>query len=211
MTIKALIFDFGGVLLRTEDDAPRKMLAERLGISKNELENLVFASPSSFHAMVGEISSAAHWQEVARKLKVNPREISDIRNQFFAGDRLDMDLIAHLHRLRKDYKIGLLSNAWDDLRTLLNDQFGILKIFDAAIISAEVGLIKPDLRIYQLAAEKLSVPANQAIFIDDVAENVQAAQKVGMSAIQFRSPSQILAEINQIIGEHRNGHKPINP
>ncbi len=200
MTIKTLIFDFGGVLLRTEDEIPRKMLAERLGISKSELENLVFASPSSIRAMVGEISAGAHWQEVGRILNVNPHEINDIRTQFFAGDRLDIDLIAYLRRLRQTYKIGLLSNAWDDLRTLLNDHFEILNIFDAAIISAEVGLIKPDLRIYQLAAEKLSIPANQAVFIDDVPENIQAAQKAGMSAIQFQSRSQILAEINQIIG-----------
>jgi putative hydrolase of the HAD superfamily len=103
-----------------------------------------------------------------------------------------------------------LSNAWDDLRSLLKEEFGILGVFDEVIISAEVGLIKPDPRIYQLAAEKLSIPTNQAIFIDDVAENVEAARKSGMFAIQFRSPSQIIPEINQILGEQRNGSKPIN-
>lgn len=210
MTIRALIFDFGGVLLRTEDQTPRIALAEKFAISKSELEYLVFSSPSSYQAMVGEISALQHWQTVAKTLNMNSQKIIDLRNQFFSGDRLDLNLVTYIQHIRKDYKIGLVSNAWDDLRSLLKEEFGILGVFDEVIISAEVGLIKPDPRIYQLAAEKLSIPTNQAIFIDDVAENVEAARKSGMFAIQFRSPSQIIPEINQILGEQRNGSKPIN-
>lgn len=209
--IKALLFDFGGVLLRTENQEPRKALANKYAISKSELEYLVFASSSSYQAMVGEISARQHWQEIAKILSIASEEIIDLRNQFFSGDRLDLNLITYLRNMRKDYKIGLLSNAWDDLRSLLKEEFGIIEVFDAVIISAEVGLIKPDPRIYQLAAEKLSVATNQVIFIDDVTENVAAARNSGMFAIQFLSPSQIIPEINQIIGEQRNGSKPINP
>ncbi|MGB9669377.1 MAG: HAD family hydrolase [Anaerolineales bacterium] len=208
--IKALIFDFGGVLLRTEDHEPRKALAKKFAINQSELEYLVFSSSSSYQAMVGEISAFRHWQVVAKALNLNDEAVIDFRNQFFSGDRLDLNLVTYLQRMRKDYKIGLLSNAWDDLRSLLKEEFAILELFDAVIISAEVGLIKPDARIYQLAADKLSISTNQAIFIDDVAENVEAARNSGMFAIQFRSLSQIIPEINQIIGEQRNGFKPIN-
>ena len=67
-TIKALIWDMGGVLLRTEDGIPRKRLAGRLGTTRRALEELVFGSPSAKQAMRGEIAVEEHWAAVGRTL-----------------------------------------------------------------------------------------------------------------------------------------------
>lgn len=199
MIIRALIFDFGGIILRTEDRTPRKALAERFGMSERELEWLVFASPSSIRASVGEITAEEHWQEVAKTLRVEASEIDSIRKQFFAGDRLDHELVAFLRQKKGAYRIGLLSNAWGDLRNFLNHELGILDLFDEVIISAEVKVMKPDRAIYELAARKLGVNPNEAVFVDDMKENVEASIAAGMYGIHFRNTEQTLAEINSLI------------
>jgi epoxide hydrolase-like predicted phosphatase len=70
------------------------------------------------------------------------------------------------------------------------------------IISAEVGLAKPDPRIYQLALEKLGVQAGDSIFLDDFKENVEAARAVGMLAIHFVDPQTAIAELNALLADH---------
>ncbi|MGB9586442.1 MAG: HAD family hydrolase [Anaerolineales bacterium] len=210
MPIQAIIFDLGGVLLRTEDYAPRLELAASFHMDEKELEKLVFFSPSAMRATVGEISAQEHYREIARVLGCPLEKINLFQEQFFLGDRLDTTLINFLINLRKDYKIGLLSNAWDDLRFLLKTHFNILDIFDKAIISAEVGLMKPDPRIYQLAVEQLGVSLINTIFVDDMPENVAAAQSLGMNAIRFQSSAQVMRDVNQILGEKKNGSHSIN-
>ncbi len=211
MSIKALIFDFGGVLSRTENHNPRIELAKRFGLEEHDLEKLVFASPSSKRASIGELSVDDHWREVALALKVNPDEVNQIRDQFFAGDQLDQELVIYLRQMGKTYKIGLLSNAWGDLRSSLNHSLHILNIFDDVVISSEIGIMKPDQRIFLLAAEKLQVANNQVIFVDDTPENVDAARSLGMFGIQFQTTKQTLADISKIIEKSKNASKPPQP
>ncbi len=201
MSIRALIFDFGGVILRTEDRTPRSTLAKRFGMTDRELERLVFASPSSILASIGKISAEQHWLEVAKILKAEEREIDALRTQFFDGDRLDEELVSFLSQKKGAYRIGLLSNAWGDLRDFLNHQLGILDIFDEAIISAEVGVMKPERKIYELAAKRLGVEMNEAVFVDDMKENVDAAITAGMYGVHFQTSAQTLAEIHGLLQE----------
>ncbi len=201
MTIRTILFDFGGVLLRTEDHQPRQKLAAKFGLSEEELIYLVFGSPSALRASIGEITAEQHWQEVAAALGASADQIPYLKEQFFAGDRLDETLIEVIRSYRQTHRVGLLSNAWDDLRPFLNHQLGILDIFDDVIISAEVGLMKPDRRIYELAAQKFHTSVQEALFIDDLAVNVQAARAAGMKGIQFRSTRQTINELQQLIEE----------
>jgi len=193
--VKAVIFDFGGVLMRTADQDPRRMLAERAGMRLPELYNLVFSSESARLATLGKISSEAHWEIVREKLDMTVDEKASLIEQFWAGDRLDRSLVAHLRKLRKRVKTGLLSNAWDNLRAMLEAEWKIADAFDEMVISAEVGLAKPDHRIYQMTLDRLQVEAGQAVFVDDFEENVDAARWIGMHAIRFKTPRQALAEL----------------
>ena len=63
---------------------------------------------------------------------------------------------------------------------------GIYDLFDDVISSAVVGMAKPDHKIYRLAAERLELPTEECLFIDDLKRNVEAEREVGMSAVHFR-------------------------
>ena len=202
MTIRAVYFDLGGVIVRTGDREPRTKLAERLGMSYEELAKAVFENESSLRASLGAVSPQEHWADVIQRLGLPSSEADSVRQEFFAGDTLDLDLINFLRSLRPKYRTGLLSNAWSDMREYLVSQ-KIDDAFDQLIISAEVGIMKPDARIYQLALEKLGVTPDQAVFVDDSIVNIEGARAVGMYAIQFTRPDQTVEELKKLLNDHR--------
>jgi epoxide hydrolase-like predicted phosphatase len=212
--IRAVIFDLGGVLVRTEDPSPRQRLADRLNLSYAELSSLVFDSDSSIQATLGKISTQAHWEAIRLALNLAPEELSSVPEHFWGGDRLDTVLVDYLRSLRPRYRTALLSNAWDDLRPYLVNYWKIADAFDELIISAEVGLAKPDANIYRLAVERLGAAPEEAVFVDDFPANVVGAQAAGLHAIQFRNREQALAELEALLdaagGEPADGNQPVD-
>ena len=201
MTIRAVFFDLGGVIVRTEFQAPRQHLAERLGMEYEGLVRLVFESETSRQASTGLISEEEHWAAVIRRLHLPESQTQDVRDEFFAGDITDIALLDFMRGLRRKYKVGLISNAWSGLRPwIVSRKFE--DAFDALTISAEVGVMKPDARIYQIALEKLGVAASESVFLDDFPENVAGARAVGMQAIHFTQPEQALKELKQLLANH---------
>lgn len=195
---KAVFFDYGGVLVRTGDDSPRRHLAARLGNSPEELYALVFGSDSARQASLGTISAEEHWKNVMRTLGLPAAEWEAFCREFFSGDGLDHALLEFLRSLRPQFKVGLISNAWSDLRAYMQ----ALKMddaFDEMIISAETGVMKPDARIYHLALNKLGVAPGESIFVDDFIENVEGARGVGMTAVHFTQPEQALADLKRLV------------
>lgn len=201
MVVKAVVVDFGGVLMRTENRKPRSQLAARLGMTYDELSALIFDSPSAIKAMKGEISAEEHWKEVQKILALKDSDFEEARLEFWAGDILDEDLVNFLRALRSKYKTALLSNAWDDLRQMIEEVWQIGDAFDRLIISAEVGVAKPEPGIYQMMAKELQVESSQTVFVDDFPRNVDGARAAGMQAIRFRSPGQSLGELQKLLAE----------
>ena len=197
MNIRAVFFDLGGVILRTEYQAPREHLAERLNMEYEDLVRLVFESETSRKASVGAISEEAHWEAVARRLN-RPQEIEAIRAEFFAGDVLDRGLVNFIRSLRPRWKTGVISNAWSGMRAYITAQ-KFDDAFDGLVMSAEVGVAKPKAEIYLLALEQLGMSPGEAVFVDDFDENVEGARAVGMSAIHFRDPESALAELKNLL------------
>ena len=196
--IKAVFFDLGGVIVRTEYQAPRQHLAERLGMEYEDIVKIVFESPSSVKASVGEISAKQHWANVTKRLRRPPTETQAIRDEFFAGDIVDREIVEFLRSLRPRYFVGLISNAWPDLREyIVSQKFD--DAFDHMVISGEVGVIKPEARIYQLALEQAGVSPNEAVFVDDFRENVEGCQAVGMHGIHFRDPYKTMIELKILL------------
>jgi putative hydrolase of the HAD superfamily len=196
--IRAVFFDLGGVLVRTEYEAPRQHLAERLGVEYDDLVRLVFESETSRMASVGKVSAQEHFAAVARKLKRDASEAQAIHDEFFAGDVTDRELVDFIRSLRPRRKTGLISNAWGDLRGYMETQ-GIADAFDHLIISAEVGVAKPKPEIYHLALKQLEVSPNEAVFVDDFIENVEGARAVGMSAIHFKDAGETIAQLKKLL------------
>lgn len=196
--IRAVLFDFGGVIVRTEFQTPRQRLADHLGVDYDDLVRLVFESETSRTASLGRLSADEHWAAVARRLKRSPSETKIIRDEFFAGDVVDRDLMSFIRALRPRFKTGLISNAWDDLRAWLLRE-NIDDAFDHIIISAEVGVTKPQAEIYLLALKQLGVSPGEAVFVDDFIENVEGARAVGMLAIHFRDPQSAINELQRLL------------
>jgi epoxide hydrolase-like predicted phosphatase len=202
MSIRAVFIDFGGVIMRTENKAPRAQMAEKLGMTSHELEKIFFESESSQRASTGEIAEEVHWQAVAKVLGVNQPGAKKVIDAFFSGDQADDNLLDFLRSLRPEHKVGLISNAWSGLRALITSH-KFEDVFDEMIISAEVGVMKPDPRIYHLALERLGTKPEESVFLDDVLMNVEAARSVGMCAIHFTQPEKALEELKQLLSNHR--------
>jgi len=203
MTIKAIIFDLGGVLLRTADFTPRERLAARLGMSRHELAEFIFGGESGDQAQRGDIHVQQHWDNLAAQLHMPRQEFNQVLGEFFGMDELDKSMLEYIRSLHQIYLTGLLSNAFGDLREIISERWHFEDAFDDMIISAEVGLVKPDARIYQLAVEQLGVRATEAVLIDDMQRNVAGAVKAGLQAIHFIDPGQLRLDLDQLLDGHR--------
>jgi epoxide hydrolase-like predicted phosphatase len=199
MPIQAIIFDIGGVLVRTLDRTPRAALAQRLAMTPEALEELVFGGEHGHQAQRGEITYEQQWAYVCQQLHWPPEDWQSLEKEFFAGDVLDRELVGQIRAWRTRCKTGIISNALGNLRTVIASQWHFEDAFDVIISSAEVGVMKPDARIFQTALQALAVPPEAAIFVDDFAHNVAGAQALGMNAIHFRSPQQVCAEIERLL------------
>ena len=199
MNIRAVFWDLGGVLVRTEDHTTRENLAIRLGMSRTELENLVFAGDSGHRAALGEIKAEQHWQNLCSILGLSIEEMVNFQRDFWGGDRLDNALIEYIRALHTHYKIGLISNAFSDLRLMISNDWNIEDAFDGMTISSEVGIMKPDAQIFQMALKQLDVNPQESIFIDDFPHNVDGARNINMQAIHFQTRDQTLSELENLL------------
>lgn len=199
MPIKAVIWDVGGVINRTEDRTPRDELTTALGVSREQLNDLFFSGPEGTRAQLGEITGEELMVYIRRELNLEDGQYPDLLERFFGGDRLDEDLVNFIRQLRPAYKTGIISNAWGDLLDLLRG-WGIEDAFDIVVGSGNVGVMKPDPRIYALALQGLEVEAGEAVFIDDFIENVRGAEALGIHGIHFKDRTQALEELRHLLG-----------
>jgi HAD superfamily hydrolase (TIGR01509 family) len=197
--IRAIIFDIGGVILRTEDFYSRSALAKRFGLTRQQIEDLVFNSDSAIEASVGKKTAEEHFRYVWDSLLVPEKERQTCEDEFWDGDSIDMTLISFLREQKGIRRIALLSNAWSDLRFRLENEYKCMDAFDVSIFSYEVGMVKPDPAIYRLALERVGAEPSEAIFVDDNEPNVAAAAALGIHAIRFQNTSQVLSEIRKLL------------
>jgi len=128
-------------------------------------------------------------------------QLPELQRDFWAGEQLDSELTQFVASLRPRYKIGIISNAWSDARFFHNAKFKMNTWTDGAIYSAEVKLVKPDPRIYQLTLAQLDVRADESVFVDDMLVNIEAAQALGMKGVLCQNTRQTIQDIKQFLGE----------
>lgn len=198
--IKAIFWDFGGVLVRTEDRSKRERWEERLDLKPRELDRIIFGGEMGRKASLGQVNAEQVWEWTRNELSLSEDDGEQLIRDFWWGDDLDVELVGYIRGLRARFQTGLISNAWSELREQLVGYWKIDDAFDDLVISAEVGLAKPDSAIYHLALERLGVSAEGSVFIDDFESNITAAADVGMHAVLFESPDQAISDVNQLIG-----------
>jgi FMN phosphatase YigB (HAD superfamily) len=197
--IQAIIFDVGGVLLRTEDRSYRQRWEEKLGLDNWGADEIVFNSDMGIKAQLGLVSEEEHWQWVGIHLGLSPDELAQFRHDFWAGDRLDSFLVAHIRRWQEQFQTAIISNAMDGLRTMLTHTYPIAEFFDLIVVSAEEGVMKPEPEIYKRTLARLGRRPHEAVFIDDFNHNVLAARELGMIAIQFFPGFNLPRELEELI------------
>lgn len=201
MTLKAIIFDVGGVFIRTHSRAGREKWAAKFGLDPREFENFVFSGESGRQAQLGQKTSTAHWRWLGDYFGLTEIELLEMQRDFFAGDAFNKPLLEQVIRLRQaGYRTGLLSNFWDNARELWAQIYPFTENFDDIVISAEVGLMKPDPQLYHLAAQRLGVVPAEALFVDDSTENIAAAKVAGMQTLHFTDPEAAQGELAEITG-----------
>lgn len=201
MTIRAVIFDYGGVIVQMMDETPRQQLADRLGIDLDSFYHHIFESESARLGSRGEITFARHWGYVCAQLGVPAGEEAAALEAFLAADGVNHDLMSWIRLLKQRFKTGVLSNAWDNLRGLLVDRWQVAEEFDDLVISAEVGLVKPDRRIYELAVKRMGVLPEEAVFFDDLIDNVSGAQAAGLHAFQYKNLDQAQWDLQSLVNK----------
>ncbi|MEE8308071.1 MAG: HAD-IA family hydrolase, partial [Gammaproteobacteria bacterium] len=122
--------------------------------------------------------------------------------EFYAGDRFYPQMANAVRGLQSRYQVALLSNASPNQASRVRESFGfdIHAEFDVYVNSALVGLRKPDPAIFELTLEQLGVAPQQAIFLDDLIYNVDAARELGIHTVQVVDPETSLAELEALLG-----------
>jgi HAD superfamily hydrolase (TIGR01509 family) len=192
---RMVIFDWGGVLMRTEDYSPRQTWDQRLNLTFGSIENIVHGIPEWVQFQRGQITLHEYEQAIALDLGISHDTVHQMLEDFYSGDRLDAQLISLIRRLcNADIPVGLLSNNPSSLRDDLM-KLQLLDLFVPCIISAEIGVMKPDQEAYQACLSPLQIPPHHALMIDDSPANVEGALAFGMAAIHFKSSIDLESQV----------------
>jgi putative hydrolase of the HAD superfamily len=197
--IKTVLWDMGGVILRTEDSSFRRKWAEILKIDEKLLPKLVFDNEKAQDATVGLITDNELWSWIYSQFGLSLEDGAQFRKDFFSGDNMDWDLLKQIQSLRSQYKTGLLSNAWMDARQSLGTKFPAWDVFDFIFFSAEIHLKKPDPKIYQYVTDFMRILPEETIFVDDQLENVEAANQFGIHGIRFHNSEQAMRDVLHLL------------
>ena len=205
--IRAVIFDIGGVLIRTDNATPRQQLEQQLGLKPGEAEYIVFNSPMGQQAQMGEISTAHLWRWVQKELKLSDLALAEFQREFFAGDHLDHELVAYIRQLKPHYQLAIISNAKDDLNVTMQEIDPVGDLFELVVGSGYERVMKPNAAIFHRTLERLQRQPQEAVFIDDFLHNVEGARAVGMNAIHFQPGLDLPAALAEMGVEPGKGNK----
>ena len=200
--IKAVIFDFGAVLVKEEKTYEE--IAKKLKVTKKKATDIT--SPLFKKWSCGKINEEKFWQRLEEKLE--RKAPSDLKNNLWLNKYLKRtrDIKGSWKILNKLWKnkvrLALLSNIIPP-RIRVNQKLGKFKRlkdlgFEAIILSCEVGFRKPDPKIYKIVLKKLNLSASSCLFVDDKLANIKAARKLGMKAIRFQSPAKLRKDLFKI-------------
>lgn len=203
MEVRAVITDFGGVLYNPPDFRWLRRWQMILGLKNDDLVNQMFTPGAGLvllqKVFTGEIPEAEVWNRAAAHWRTSPTLIRWLQKKGFSRKRFNEPMAAFIQSLRPAYLTAILSNAGDQGRQTFCKAYQLERLVDTVIISAEEGLAKPDERIFHLALKRLGVAAQETLFIDDLAVNVEAARRVGIKSVHFQKTDQALEEIKAIL------------
>ncbi|GII31172.1 HAD family hydrolase [Planotetraspora mira] len=189
---EAVLCDFDGVI-RFYDTAEVTRLERAAGLPEGTTAKVAFAHERDLPALLGKITTEQWVQSIVAGLsdQVPEEQARGLGEAFAHGDFwADEGVLELLRRAQAHVPVVLVTNATlsleDDLARL-----GLTHFADEVVSSARVGVAKPDRRIYEIAAERVGVPPQRCLFVDDRAENVEAAVRLGMHGVLYSGISDL--------------------
>jgi epoxide hydrolase-like predicted phosphatase len=195
---QGLLIDWGGVLT-TDVFASFSAFCELEGLQRDAIFRVFRDSSESRELMLdfetGAIAEEQFEPLLARSLGVAPADLID---RLFAGTRPDDAMVAAVRRARAGgIRTGLVSNSWGTTRY---PRDLLAELFDAIVISGEVGMRKPALEIYALGAERIGLAPADCVFVDDLAGNLGPAAELGMATVHHRVPEDTIMQLERLLG-----------
>jgi putative hydrolase of the HAD superfamily len=188
--IKAIIFDCFGVLIGRGFESTYRMAGG------NPVQDRTFIKSTLGQANLGLISEAEFRTTMARQVGIGPEDWNRVIED---AERLNTELLTYITQLRSTYKTAILSNANNGVLDKIIGEEWLQRAFDEVIVSAEVGIVKPDQRIYQLAADRLGLMPNECLYIDDRERLLEPARRLGMSVLLYEDFDQIKRSLSQLL------------
>jgi len=195
----AVLFDFGGVLTTPVWDSFASFCRTE-GLDPDAIKKLFRTDPEALRDLrgleTGKLSETEFETTFGHRLGL--RDPEGLIDSMFAGMRPLEPMVAAVKEIRAAGLLtGLITNSWS---TAHYDRELLAELFDTAVISAEVGLHKPQPEIYLLTTRRLGVAPEECIFVDDLRENCEGAEAVGMTAIRHRSAPETIAKLTELTG-----------
>jgi epoxide hydrolase-like predicted phosphatase len=194
-----VLFDFGGVLTTPVWDSFAAFCRTE-GLEPDAVKRLFKTDPEALADLrkleTGEMSEYDFERAFGKRLGLaDPDGLID---SMFSGMLPEPTMVDAVRQLRRSgLKTALVSNSWS---TAHYDRELLMELFDVSVISAEVHMHKPQPGIYRLAAERLEVDPSACLFVDDLKENCDGAEAVGMTAIRHRTPAETIARLEELTG-----------
>lgn len=206
--IKAVIFDIGGVLELDKQPFFRKsrsqpasrgvheFVAKKLKISIDQYFDSIDTNYAK--SITGELTEKKAVSKISKNLKITTKKLESLYKKAYRKNfKTNKELYAFAFELKKQgYKIAILSDQWHISKKVLMPQ-KITEKFDEVIVSCDVGLRKPNPKIYKLTLKKLKLPAKNCLFIDNQEWNIKPAKKLGMKTILFKDNKQVFGQFSK--------------
>jgi epoxide hydrolase-like predicted phosphatase len=195
----ALLVDFGGVLTTSVWDSFADFCRAQ-GLEEDTVKRLFRENPEAIANLRGLETGKIEESEFERRFAklLGLADATDLIDSMFRGMLPCEPMVAAVRAAgARGVKTGLISNSWS---TSHYDRAMLEELFDTVVISAEVGLHKPQPEIYRLAAERLVELPERCVFVDDLRENCEGAEAVGMTAILHRDPAESVRRIEELFG-----------
>ena len=204
MSTKAIISDFGGVLttpliqsfVAFQDQTGPPM--ETLGSAMQRIAERDGSHPL-FELEKGELTEASFLERIAEELEPelgHRPEMHRFSEIYFDALEPNQPMIELMRELKQQgLRMALLTNNVREWEPLWRSMVPIDELFELVVDSAFVSCRKPEPRIYEIVLERLAVPADECLFVDDVEVNCEAARDLGMTAVHFRDNEQAIGEI----------------
>ena len=198
--MRGLLVDFGGVLTTNVFQSFREF-SEREGLDPDHVKEKFRSDPEALGLLrrleKGEVDVDEFEPAFAEAIGVP--DSAGLVERLFRGIGPDERMLDAVRVARRSgVRTGLISNSWGS--GLEYDDALMEELFDAVVISGDVGLHKPQPEIFELGASRIEVPAAECVFVDDLRENCEGAEAVGMTAVLHRGADTTLPRLEELLG-----------